>query len=70
MVENARKCGGIDTASNASGIRMLSQRRIGAYPIDSIGPDGTLKAGCHTIDYAELRLLAERLGLTKEESTS
>lgn len=35
----------------------------GTYAIDRIEPDGTLKAGCHTIPHSELRAVARQLGL-------
>jgi hypothetical protein len=35
----------------------------GPYAIDSVSAQGELKAGCHTIPYAELELLARTLGL-------
>lgn len=35
----------------------------GEFSIDSIGTDGTLRAGCHTIKYDELAAVAETLGL-------
>lgn len=35
----------------------------GAYSIDRIEPDGTMKAGCHTIPHSELRSMARALGL-------
>ena len=35
----------------------------GGYAIDSIAADGTLHAGCHTIAYSELELIAGQLGL-------
>lgn len=37
--------------------------RIGDYPLDRIDADGTLHAGCHTIPYSELRMMARTLGL-------
>lgn len=38
----------------------------GVYAIDSVAADGTLKAGCHSITYAELALLARTLNLTTD----
>jgi hypothetical protein len=35
----------------------------GTYAIDAISAEGELRAGCHTIPYAELELLARTLGL-------
>lgn len=35
----------------------------GDFRIDRIEVDGTLKAGCHTISYGELRAMARQLGL-------
>jgi hypothetical protein len=35
----------------------------GPYAIDSVSAEGELKAGCHTIPYAELELMARTLGL-------
>jgi hypothetical protein len=35
----------------------------GPYAIDSVSAEGELRAGCHTIPYAELELLARTLGL-------
>jgi hypothetical protein len=35
----------------------------GPYAIDSVSAEGELRAGCHTIPYAELELLARALGL-------
>jgi hypothetical protein len=35
----------------------------GPYAIDSVSAQGELKAGCHTIPYAELELMARTLGL-------
>lgn len=38
----------------------------GAFAVDSVAPDGTLTAGCHVIEYAELRRLAVGLGLAHD----
>lgn len=38
----------------------------GEFKIDSIDAAGNLKAGCHMLEYAELRRLAVTLGLEKE----
>jgi hypothetical protein len=44
----------------------LKRIMIGDYPLDRIDSDGTLHAGCHTIPYAELALMARTLNLTGE----
>jgi hypothetical protein len=38
----------------------------GEFAIDRIDPDGTLRAGCHTIPHSELRIMARALGLPCE----
>ena len=43
--------------------RVLQGVEIGGYGVDAIDADGTLKAGCHTIPYSELRAMARTLGL-------
>jgi hypothetical protein len=40
----------------------------GTYAIDAISAEGELRAGCHTIPYAELELLARTLGLLGDAS--
>lgn len=35
---------------------------IGSFQIDTIYPDGNVKAGCHLVTYAEIELLAKELG--------
>lgn len=44
-------------------IGAASRVRIGDYPLDAIDADGTLRAGCHCIEYAELARMAAALGL-------
>ncbi len=36
----------------------------GSYPINKVDTDGTLRAGCHVIPYAELAMLAKQLNLS------
>lgn len=36
---------------------------LGHFQIDSIEGDGTIKAGCHTVPYSEVELIAQRLGV-------
>jgi hypothetical protein len=59
LVEREKAKGGREFAH----IGNASRIRIGDYPIDSIGADGTLRAGCHVIPYAELERMARKLGL-------
>lgn len=42
---------------------------IGHYSLDRIEKDGTIKAGCHVIPFAELALIAEQLGLAEQVTT-
>lgn len=44
-------------------VRNGHTEHAGAYAIDRIDTDGTLKAGCHTIEHSELRRIARQLGL-------
>lgn len=37
---------------------------LGAFQIDSIDAQGNVKAGCHTVLWPEIRLLAEKVGLS------
>lgn len=57
LVQRARSQGGFEPT------RALGRLKIGDYPLDRIDADGTLRAGCHVIPYAELELLAVKLGL-------
>lgn len=36
--------------------------RVGHFRVDSIAPDGTMRAGCHTLHLAEMERLAAELG--------
>lgn len=63
LVKRAVKNGGY-TPDRAG----LSRLRIGDYPLDGIDADGTLHAGCHTIPYSELQLMADALGLEEVQS--
>lgn len=38
----------------------------GSYAIDSVSADGTMRAGCHTIAYGEIKRLAVQLGYAGE----
>lgn len=55
LVQRAIAAGGF-----SKGLRTVM---LGDYPLDSVDADGTLRAGCHVIPFAELELLARKLGL-------
>jgi hypothetical protein len=57
LVQLARRTADYDVSRGARRIR------IGDYPLDRIDADGTLHAGCHTIPYSELAMMARALGL-------
>jgi hypothetical protein len=50
-----------------AGVACLSGPQIGNFKIDTITLDGTLRAGCHTIQYSELERMARTLGYIKGE---
>lgn len=58
IVERARKSGQPFIADPQTG------PRIGHFRIDQITAEGNVVAGCHIVAYAEVRWLAEQLGLT------
>lgn len=41
--------------------------QLGSFKIDRIDNDGKTHAGCHVVEYAEILLMAKRLGLVSEE---
>lgn len=45
-------------------VRNGHTEHAGNYAIDKVSADGTLRAGCHTIPYAELERMAAQLGYT------
>lgn len=47
----------------------LGRVMIGHYSVDNISADGTMRAGCHTIKFAELQRMARTLGLADAEET-
>jgi hypothetical protein len=57
LVQLARRTADYDVSRGARRIR------IGDYPLDRIDADGTLHAGCHTIPYSELAMMARALNL-------
>lgn len=59
IVERCRTAGGRDFSSALQ----RGGYRVGDYALDSVGADGTLVAGCHSIPHSELRAMARRLGL-------
>lgn len=63
LVRRAMRTGGYKPSG-------LSRVTIGDYPLTDISADGTLRAGCHTIKFAELELLARTLGLTDTEENN
>jgi hypothetical protein len=68
LVQRARKAGGYagqqpGFTDTTGSVRHYSRVRIGDYPLDRIDADGTLHAGCHTIPYSELAMMARTLGL-------
>jgi hypothetical protein len=65
-VEHAPRIWALVQACRASGRAYQANghtEHAGRYAIDSVSAEGELKAGCHTIPYAELELLARTLGL-------
>lgn len=57
LVQRARASGGFAPTP------ALGRLKIGDYGLDRIDADGTLHAGCHTIGFGEIELLARKLGL-------
>lgn len=56
LVQRARANGGYTPSENA-------RVQIGHYALNRIDADGTMRAGCHTILYDELAIMARKLGL-------
>lgn len=60
IVQGAMRAGGREFGKG-----LCERVKIGGYPLDKVDADGTLRAGCHVIPYAELELMARTLGIAE-----
>lgn len=61
---NGFKAGFTDSTGSVRHYTRPAVVSIGDYPLDRIDADGTLHAGCHTIPYSELAMMARALNLS------
>jgi dsDNA-specific endonuclease/ATPase MutS2 len=64
-VNHARRLWAVIQRIKASGVPYEHNghtEHVGAFRVDSINAEGTLHAGCHTIEFAAMKELADKLG--------